>query len=177
MGTNYRILSLARSAKELGLDVHIILPGLAENHKWFKDGQYYEVPIHFTGCGAWEEMRDKYRILRSLRPQFVHCVDVVRKCFLPSVAFRILNHCELIVDIDEHLSRIKLFGLLHRMYFRACENLAKRYADRLIVASRFLEKWFGEPKRQPVLYLPNAVDSESFQQSRSGWEELKQQCG
>lgn len=177
MGTNYRILSLAQSAKRLGLDVHIILPGLVENQEWFGDRQYDGVPIHFTRIGALLEMYDKYRILRSLKPQFVHCVDVVRKCFIPSVAYRLMNQCVLIVDIDEHLSRIKLFGVLHRFYLRVCENLAKRYADRLIVASRFLEQWFGEPKRCPVLYLPNAVDLEGFQKMRTGWETLKLQWG
>lgn len=177
MGTNYRVLGLARHAKDLGLDVHVLLPGLPANRQWLPEGHYGGVPIHFTACGAYEEVRDKYRLLCSLRPDFVHCIDVVKRCFPPSVAYRASHRCELIVDIDEHLSRIKMFGFTKRMYFRICENLAKRYADRLVVASRFLESWFGQPPRQPILYLPNAVDLDLFEQQRVGWEELKLKWG
>lgn len=177
MGTNYRVLGLARSARELGLDVHILLPGLRENHKWFPEGHYGGVPIHFMRCGAFAEACDKYEILCALRPQFVHCVDVVLRCFPVCLAYRMTQPCELIVDIDEHLSRIKLFALWKRIYFRVCENIVKRYADRLVVASRFLEQWFGRPKSRPILYLPNGVDLELFRKQQCGWEQLKLEWG
>ncbi|MGD0912504.1 MAG: glycosyltransferase [Terracidiphilus sp.] len=173
MGTSYRVLGLASSARRLGIDVHIILPGLPENRKWFPDAQYEGVPIHFTRCGTLGEIRDKYRILRSLRPQFVHCVEVILKCFPVCVAYRATHRCELIVDLDEHLSRITSYGRLRQWYFRFAETFAKFYADRLVVASRFLEKWFGRPGRQPLLYLPNGVDLEYFDRQKSGWEEFK----
>ncbi len=175
MGTNYRVLGLASSARRLGLDVHIILPGLPENRRWFPENHYEGVPIHFTRCGTLAEIYDKFRILHSLLPQFVHCTDVVLKCFPVSAAYRATHRCELIVDIDEHLSRIHLFGPFKCLYFRVAENLAKYYADRLVVASRFLEKWFGRPGRQPILYLPNGVDLEFFDRQKCGWEELKKQ--
>jgi len=175
MGTNYRVLGLAGTARKLGLDVHIILPGFPENRKWFPDDHYEGVPIHFTRCGVLAEIQDKYRILRSLRPQFVHCIDVVTRCFPVCVAYRAAHKCELIVDIDEHLSRIMLFGPFQRFYFRVNENIAKYAADRLVVASRFLERWFGRPERQSILYLPNGVDLEVFDRQKAGWEEMKKQ--
>src|SRR5580658_709051 len=175
MGTNYRVLGLAGTAKKLGLDVHILLPGLEENRKWFPGDQYEGVPIHFTRCGTLTEIQDKYRILCSLRPQFVHCIDVIAPCFPVSILYRWTHKCELIVDIDEHLSRIKLFGPFKRLYFRVNENIAKHVADRLVVASRFLEKWFGRPERQSILYLPNGVDLEVFDRQKVGWEAMKEQ--
>jgi glycosyltransferase involved in cell wall biosynthesis len=176
-GTNYRVLGLARSARELGLDAHVILPGLAENVDWFPEGHYFGVPIHFTSREAFGELQDKYKILCSLRPEFVHCTGVIKPCFPPCVAYQQLKRAKLIVDIDEHLSRIEMFGAGRRLYFSASENFAKRFADRLIVASRFLETWFGTPRRKPILYLPNAVDLDLFRQQRTGWEELKRQWG
>jgi len=173
VGTNYRVLGLASGARRLGLDIHIILPGLPENRKWFPEEQYEGVPIHFTRCGTLAEIRDKFRILQSLRPQFVHCIDVILKCFPVSAAYRATHKCELVVDIDEHLSHIPVFGPSKRLYFRVLENIASFYADRLTVASRFLEKWFGRPDRQPILYLPNGADLEYFDRQKSGWEELK----
>jgi glycosyltransferase involved in cell wall biosynthesis len=177
MGANYRVLGLASGARKLGLDVHVILPGLPENRQWFPDGHYEGVPIHFTGCGTLAEIRDKFRILHSLRPRFVHCIDVVLRCFPVSVAYRATHRCQLIVDFDEHFSRITMLGRLKRLYFLVAENFAKVYADRLVVASRFLQKWFGRPGRQPVLYLPNGVDLEYFDRQKCGWEEFKKKWG
>ncbi len=176
-GTNYRILGLARSARKLGLDAHIIFPGLPENRRWFPESHYDGIPIHFTACDPLKELRDKYALLCSLRPRFVHCTAVMMRCFPPCFAYRTTHRCELIVDFDEHMSRIKIFGLPRRMCFLLFERLATNYADRLVVASRFLEQWFGGRKRKQVLYLPNAVDLDIFEEQQSGWEELKRQWG
>jgi len=176
-GTNYRILGLARSAKRLGLDAHILLPGLRKNHEWFPEGHYDGVPIHFTSCDAVHELSDKYALLCALQPQFVHCVAVMIRCFPACCAYRMTHSCELIVDLDEHMSRIKVFGVWRRLCFLAFENLAKWYADRLVVASRFLEQLFGDRARRKVLYLPNAVDLDKFDAQRTGWEALKLQWG
>jgi glycosyltransferase involved in cell wall biosynthesis len=176
-GTNYRILGLARSASKLGIDAHIILPGIANNFAWLPESHYDGVPIHFTSPNALNEFKEKYALLCALKPQFVHCVAVSIRCFPACFAYRIMHRCELIIDLDEHMSRIKLFGWRRRALFLAFEFLAKHRADRLIVASRFLEKLFGGRKRQKVLYLPNGVDLELFEQQRLGWETLKRQWG
>ncbi len=176
-GTNYRILGLARNAHQLGLDAHVLLPDLPANRKWFPDGHYEGVPIHFTGSGPLSEPRSKYELLRWLRPRVVHCAGVIKPCFPAAAAYRANHACELIVDFDEHLSRIKMHGKARRLYYVFTENVARRYADRLVVASRFLERWFGQPKRQPVLYLPNAVELDLFRRQQSGWQELKARWG
>jgi glycosyltransferase involved in cell wall biosynthesis len=176
-GTNYRILGLARNAYKLGLDAHVLLPDIPDNRKWFPEGHSQGVPVHFTKAGSLSEPRSKYEVLRGLRPRFVHCAGVVRPCFPAALAYRATHSCELIVDFDEHLSRIKMNGTTRRLYYLFAENLARRYADRLVVASRFLERWFGQLQRQPVLYLPNAVELDSFWQQQSGWQELKARWG
>jgi glycosyltransferase involved in cell wall biosynthesis len=176
-GTNYRILGLARNLHELGMDTHVLLPDLSENRNWFPEGHYEGVPIHFTNPAPGSELRSKYDRLRSLRPDIVHCAGVIKPCFPAAAMYRANHSCALIVDFDEHLSRIKVRGKARQLYYLFAENFAKRYADRLVVASRFLEQWFGQPKRKPILYLPNAVELEQFQQQRSGWQELKSRWG
>jgi len=176
-GTNYRVVGLARNLHCLGVDAHILLPDLPENRKWFPEGHYDGVPVHFTAAGGWREMRSKYDVLRSLRPRFVHCVEVIKPCLPPSAAYRMRYKCELIVDLDEHLSRIAMFGHAKRLFYRLGENASVHYADRLVVASRFLQKHFGAPRRDSAFYLPNAVDLDLFLEQRLGWEEIKRQWG
>ncbi len=176
-GTNYRVLGLARNLYRLGVDTHVLLPGIPENRQWFPEGNYEGVPIHFTEAGTWGEMRSKYDVLCSLEPRFVHCVDVLKPCFPPSASYRLKHNCKLIVDVDEHLSRIKMFGYTKRLYYLMGECVAVRYADGLVVASRFLQKKFGPRRRKSAFYLPNAVDLELFVHQRSGWEEFKKQWG
>lgn len=177
MGTNYRALGLAKGAVQIGLDVHYILPDLPENRAWFPEGHYGGVPIHFTRPGPVAESWDKYQILASLRPDVVHCVDVARRCFPVSLAYWATHQCQLVIDIDEHLSRVPLFNFGRRLYFRACEHFVRRYADKLVVGSRFLETWFTQSKHRPVLYLPNAVDLGSFREQQEGWQDLKSNWG
>lgn len=176
-GTNYRILGLARNALKLGMDAHIVLPGSAKNHEWFPEGHYDGVPIHFTSGAGAKELKEKYALLCSLRPQFVHCVAVTIRCFPACFAYRMLHRCELIIDLDEHMSRIKLYGWWRRTCFLVFEFLAKHCADRLIVASRFLEQQFGNRRLRNTLYLPNAVDLETFEQQRAGWQTLRKTWG
>ena len=176
-GTNYRVLGLARNLYKLGLDVHVLLPDLPENREWFPEGHYEGVPIHLTKPGALSEPRSKFQMLRTLRPSVVHCAGVIKPCFPAAAAYRANHNCELIVDFDEHLSRIKMHGAARRLYYLFAENVARRYADRIVVASRFLERWFCEPHRQPVLYLPNAADLDLFRQQQSGWQELRARWG
>ena len=174
-GSNYRVLGLARNLYKLGIDVHILLPGLSENRQWFPDNNYDGVPIHFTAVGAWAEIKSKYALLESLRPRFVHCTEVIKPCLLPCAAYRAKHNCELIVDLDEHLSRIKTFGYAKRLFYFLGESASARYADRLVVASRFLQKEFIRPRSKLTFYMPNAVDLDLFLQQRLGWEEMKRQ--
>jgi glycosyltransferase involved in cell wall biosynthesis len=176
-GTNYRVVGLARNLHRLGVDVHILLPDLPANRQWFPEGHYGGVPIHFTAAGGVREMRSKYEALCALRPRFVHCVDVIKPCLPPSAAYRMRHKCELIVDLDEHLSRIKMFGYARRLFYLLGENASVQFADRLVVASRFLQKQFGAPRRDSAFYLPNAVDLDLFLEQRSGWEQIKKQWG
>lgn len=122
-------------------------------------------------------MRSKYEVLGRLRPRFVHCIDVIQPCLPPAAAYRMRHPCRLIVDLDEHLSRIEMFGRARRLFYRLGEHASVHGADRMVVASRFLQKHFGALRPDSAFYLPNAVDLDLFLEQRSGWEELKRQWG
>jgi len=171
-GSTYRVLGLARQLCQQGLDVHVLLPGLPDNRARFPDRCYHGAAIHFSECGAWSEMRSKYEILKSIRPDVVHCIDVVKRCFLPSAAYRCRNACRLVVDIDEKLSVVYRFP--KNLYAYVAERTAFWYADDMIAASRFLETEVAAYRSTRILYLPYASDLEFFIQNRQGWEATRQ---
>src|SRR5579863_2814930 len=173
-GTNYRILGLASCLVQQRVDAHILLPGHSENRLQFPGSHYKGAPIHFAETGAWSEMRSKYQILRELRPDVVHCMDVIKRSFPSSLAYCTRYSVPLIVDIDEHLS--KVFRFPKNLYALLGERVALRRADSIIVASRFLEKVFLKRRSGggSLLYLPNGADLDYFLQHADGSQKVRQ---
>lgn len=172
---SYRPLALARALRKHGHDVSIVAPK-ADKYNNFTleaiadiDGVHILQPFQFATrrleinlipylVGAARiAFRKRPDLIYIYKPTPISAIGLLGKLFHTTTVVADFD------DLGSEVMKIEGHPLHQRKLVEWSERAAARYADRLIVASRFLLEHYGrEFPGTPIHLMPNGVDEEWF---------------
>ena len=172
---SYRALSLAKALYSRGFEVSIIAPRADKYNNFvtekisFIDGVRIIQPFQFETKlaevnllpylvgAAYAILREKPDLVYIYKPTPISIVGLIAKIF---------RGTSVVLDMDDLGSEVmKIEG--HPMHQRAivawCEWLSAKWADRIVVASTFLQnRYRTQFPGKPIYFIPNGADQNWF---------------
>lgn len=166
----------ARHLLRLGYEVDIVVVSPTEEDIYIYGPEPERLEITRIEQG-WRSPAAVRKVLEEMAPDIVHAIGTGRATFWPGLRYRNSNSSAILVtDIDERLSEVYPFP--KNLFMARWESVALAQSDVVLVVSEQMHKDFSENNPSAKLvYLPNAVDLETFDQHADRADEIRQKFG
>jgi glycosyltransferase involved in cell wall biosynthesis len=183
IATMKRALGMANPLADLGWRVSIVVMDCPENRARMQASCDQRIEIrYFTEGNAFDERRQKSRIIRNLDPDVLYCCSYSFRNRTARTDLR--RNSRLVVEHSELASAIRGLPRFKRWLYAYYEWLSVRKSDMIVAASRWLQvhylQWAMKSGRSelPITYLPYAqhtnldlIDVEETQRLREQYND------